>query len=856
MFRRSGKFSWWEKSGNKKAPFRTLCEKSITRYAAGVKPCRPVAWSGALRALLFVAGSWHRILMVMPRLLTLGSLQLQGAVFGREKPLLLLAYLCLCGPQPRRGLARLFWPDAASPMNSLSVAIAQLRKVLPTELTATETQLGTSMECDAVQFRQALTRHDLQQGRALYGGMFLPGLNAAELGEELDEWLMGTREALADAYQERLLQEARFLQADNPLQAGELAALAATLPGVTPPTGERLHELHALLSAAAHPEAARVAREAAGLGLFLKPVAARQTAPLLGRKTELERLHALQAGQSLWIRGAAGLGKSALLRAAASEGQLLRGQSGQPFQTLLPLVAAGQAPAAEAGWLRLLTAAAAPLYLDDWEACDPESRRALLALARSRAGWPLVVASRERPAPLGPGHDWAELALRPVAAEHLSPEQQGRSGGVPALLWAEASGETLADAYTGLLAAHTPRARQLLACLVVQQLPDLPATCAALELAPEELTETLETLERAFLLHALRPSAPTAAREWLDRLPSLESEVLTLLAPQLPAAGAWPLYLRAFELTGASELPGFQRALRTQAQTLLDAGHELETASLLARHARSPDTRLLHARALDALGRFPEALALLDGLESTPLAQAFRGRALYRLGHIPSAREAARLALKGDLEARAQAHNLLGALALTAREYAQARQSFERAKGLFLLQDDRLGHLNALCNMAVAMTELGENMTETLSDLQERAGGVQHPQTLLNIGWLLQKQGDIEASLDFALKAAQSAEHLGQASVISSALINVGMLNHLLHRFPEASSAYHRAIQFARQTQEVRLLAVALGNLAELEESLPLIEEALTLLRDAGQDDLVAYFEEQRQVFMGRSGPA
>ena len=61
------------------------------------------------------------------KLLTLGGLSIEGAPYRREKPLLLLAYLCLEGTQPRKHLAELFWPDAANPMNSLAQNLIRLR---------------------------------------------------------------------------------------------------------------------------------------------------------------------------------------------------------------------------------------------------------------------------------------------------------------------------------------------------------------------------------------------------------------------------------------------------------------------------------------------------------------------------------------------------------------------------------------------------------------------------------------------------------------------------------------------------------------------------------------------------------
>ena len=58
---------------------------------------------------------------------TLGGLRWGESAFRREKPLLLLAYLALEGQQARPRLARLFWPDAANPANSLAQHLVRLR---------------------------------------------------------------------------------------------------------------------------------------------------------------------------------------------------------------------------------------------------------------------------------------------------------------------------------------------------------------------------------------------------------------------------------------------------------------------------------------------------------------------------------------------------------------------------------------------------------------------------------------------------------------------------------------------------------------------------------------------------------
>ena len=94
---------------------------------------------------------------------------------ARKKPLLLLAYLCLNGPQARRSVARQFWPDAANPMNSLSVAVAQLRRAAPDPpgaalIEASELQVRSELDCDAQTFRAALHAGELETAQALYRG--------------------------------------------------------------------------------------------------------------------------------------------------------------------------------------------------------------------------------------------------------------------------------------------------------------------------------------------------------------------------------------------------------------------------------------------------------------------------------------------------------------------------------------------------------------------------------------------------------------------------------------------------------------------------------------------------------------
>ena len=197
---------------------------------------------------------------------------------------------------------------------------------------------------------------------------------------------------------------------------------------------------------------------------------------------------------------------------------------------------------------------------------------------------------------------------------------------------------------------------------------------------------------------------------------------------------------------------------------------------------------------------------------------------------------------------------VLGNLSLAAQEYPQAKAAFSRACGLFRLLGDELGYLKALCQQAVAMTELADDLAGAMQEIRWLCA--QHPQagTLTNLGWLLERQGEPEQALEVYRQAAELAQTKQQAAAAALAWNNVGALEQRLTHLEAAEQAYQNAITHARLTGERHTLALVLGNLAELQGSLPLVEEAIELLRGTGQDKLITYFEEQRSAFMVRSG--
>ena len=108
---------------------------------------------------------------------------------------------------------------------------------------ASETHLHTTLSCDAQAAAKALTAGDLAAAAALYQGPFLIDLRLAGLPEELEEWVVGTREDLADTYRLAWLAEARR-QAGRaePAAAAQAASRAYRLVGATPLPPELLRE--------------------------------------------------------------------------------------------------------------------------------------------------------------------------------------------------------------------------------------------------------------------------------------------------------------------------------------------------------------------------------------------------------------------------------------------------------------------------------------------------------------------------------------------------------------------------------------------------------------------------------------
>ena len=295
------------------------------------------------------------------RLRTLGALALDGCDFGRAKPLVLLAYLCLEGKKARRHVADLFWPEAKDALASLSTDLSRLRRACGAVVEADDTHLWTALPSDAGALLEAWEGDDFGRVVETYGGPFLSGARPGGWSAELEAWVYGAREFLAGRVCEAHLRLGEAAAKEGDFAAGARAAERAyAVPGLGGLEPELMPRIYALLVAGEHAHARGLAKDLAraaadfGIRLALTPAEARAglrppTRPLptrggsfVGREAELGQVEAFFEGDEarlLSLVGLAGMGKTRLALEAANRA-VRRGLPGGVYLAELEALAA------------------------------------------------------------------------------------------------------------------------------------------------------------------------------------------------------------------------------------------------------------------------------------------------------------------------------------------------------------------------------------------------------------------------------------------------------------------------------------------------------------------------------------
>lgn len=777
------------------------------------------------------------------KLRTLGGLSVEGITFRRQKVLLLLAYLCAEGPQPRRRLAELFWPEASNPMNSLAQHLVHLRS-LPGAVQEDGSRVEACAEVcfDVAELRALAQGGQLEQAAALYGGPFLDTLGIP-LGTDLEEWVYETRETLAREVRGLWLNLAAQAAAHGRADAaGELAARALGVRAAPPPDELELPRLHHLLHLAGHPLAEGVERDARALGLTLGVAPGLSDAPFVGREHELAQLSRLGAGEVGWVSGPGGMGKSALLLALARAGgwRVLNARADRPYGTLEPLAAG---PVSAAAPLALLRDPALRLAVDDWEGSDAATQAALALAARQRPGAALVVVSRRHP-PFGVDLH-LELGPLPRAALAEQPGLHDLTDGHPTLVGAALSGEALDGRQGARIRALPTLARDAFLLLALQETPDLRATARALGLNAADFALNLSRLTVEGLTREDGVVyAAAVARERIGRI-HVQAHLLHLkLARALPEETAWPHYAVARDLWEDADEDRAARTAARRAATLLERGYPGDAVALLDSFAHRPDLAVPHAQALLGAGRYGEALQRVQALGAAGQAEApatlVRAAALVRLGRHE---EAAVLAgsVGGSGPDAAGAASVLAHAANIRGAWDEARRYAQIAADLWQLCGNEKQRLNELVLVAKMKVRLGAAPAEAFREVLDGSAGlpslrgtvlVNYAQVLIDVG----QAGVFETVMEEAVaELSRAGDRLG----LASAFINLGVRRHLQGRLPEAAACYRRALSELAGTGGIRQMGLALSNLSEIEGDLSAFETTLEMLGRAGQNELV-----------------
>ena len=790
---------------------------------------------------------------------TLGQLELEGGSFRQSRSLLLLAYLTLEGPTPRRQLAELLWPDAAAPLNSLSVTLTKLRRL--NVIGADDLRVWPTVRCDVHDLKAALLAGDVDQVAALHTEAFLSG-SAGEPGAEFEEWALRVREHLAGQVRSTLLDAATRAAAHGQFDTAAGQALHAYgVLGAAPLDGAELVQLATLLTAAQHPDREVVLQECRDLDVTVpsSPEAARAQLrrTLLGRSGELERLLGLNLGEWAWVRGGPGMGKTSLLRElAAKSGWLyLLARNGLPYATLEGLT--DQLEGGEEQVLRRLVQNRRDFILDDWHEADEESRRLLARLRALQPACRVVLAGPDT-APVRVG---TLIELGPLGEDVLAtyPGAYAATDGVPALVGAWLRSEPLTTVLESRLDDLPQGARRVYLALTLLDEPDLTLVRQALALDARQMSQAMAALLAAGLIQGSgRPYARKAADHALRSRPDELAGLCLALARELPELPALPFYQQSRVLWEADDRSRIHGAYLKAAQVMLRRGFPARAAVLLREAPPSGEVTLQLGRALERAGEYREAMTVIGELPESHEVLALKSTILWRLGRPLEARQAAERALNGQPADRAEGLTTLGSLALSQGDHAEAQTHYRRATVLWASIGEEERRLRALSNQALARSEAGEDAEVAFQEILSAAqdSPVLRAMTLINLGCAHQRHAAPAPAERAFREAILLAEEWQATSLLVSALTNLGALLHVQGRLDEARATYERGLTLSRQPGEQLFTAMLLTNLAELTEDREAMEEAMLLLEAGGHTAQLAHAREIYRRFRAVSGAA
>jgi len=722
------------------------------------------------------------------RLTTLGRLSLEGAGLNRPKPLLLLAYLAIEGPKPRRFLSELFFPTAKDPRDALSTTLGRLNRAAGDVVFSHDVLLRASVTCDAVDVLEHLDAGRRVDAVRAYTAPFLERLDLS-LPPELEDWVFLTREHLAERVLNAAIDEVATLEPGD-TQRSDIVSAAMTLSEQCEPQPEAIRQLVGDLRRLGVAAGQRLAMLAARNGVEPRAVSGSAIRPvalalgpepagtLIGREAEVHWI--VEAFQRPGVRlvtihGPGGVGKSRLalhvvrhpvVAARFGDHRTLSFVEPASDATLLPgAIAAGLGlalPPDARTWHGLADAVRHEpvlIVLDGWD-LHIASTPHLATFLRAAAGAHVLVTSRQR-LHLAEEH---VLSLRGLAVPGSTTHAAARDSAAVRMLLDEARRHDLAFSPSNA------------------DLDDVARVCNALGGLPLGLKLAASWMRWA----TLADIATTVERDAteLDRVGTAGADAGSLLSVVERTWGGLGARGRAVARSLSAFRGGFRRdaAAAVAGASIADLARLVDGAWLtMRRDGRFEQHTLLRQHALASLARDPEAAHAAHAAMARTLGALVAefatsaGSASPHLLRLVTEEEANLVACLEWASTVADgetlvtmAEALLWYFATTGR-FLEAQDLFRAAAARLpehdVASDEARAHVLAslawCCRFAGAVEEATEHAHAALAAARRTRSSVALVRALDTIGIVCVLRGENEAARTYLLEGLTLAERSG-----------------------------------------------------------------------------------------------
>ena len=283
------------------------------------------------------------------------------------------------------------------------------------------------------------------------------------------------------------------------------------------------------------------------------------------------------------------------------------------------------------------------------------------------------------------------------------------------------------------------------------------------------------------------------------------------------------------------------------------------------------------AQALADAGRYAELVTYLAArpqteLDQSPMLALLCGIGHSRLGRLDVGRQWARAALSraqavGDRTPEVRALNVCGVIALERGGISEATHFFAQAQEE-AMQNNDIATVGRVANNLGAIAHLQGDYgsavgahTRAIAACQKAGYGRGVAESQHNLAIAYREQGQLDEAMEAADAAVQEAERLGDHQLKAQAIAGRAEIRiargeaDLAIREAEYALVAHRELRDAvREAEDLRILAVALGNAGRTNEAGAMLREVIERATEHDRPLLVASAQRDLAPVLARQG--